>query len=242
MTRRALPTAALVVALVPAAALLPAAALAAALAPAATPAAPARAAGAEPDPVGAHAAIAGAQERLAEMDATISVLQDDADKVDAAGRQKAHDAVTALKTVRDTYKKEIDGVVAQSRQMTVDQLRTARAALEAPYKQFDAAVDADVAQFRLDVAQRKAVVEARLKAEQGYWLGVAADLQTKATDLTAEQRDAVEARIAAVKARAAEAGARVTRLSIATHTAWSALKQGFVSSGRILNDAYTSNR
>ncbi len=239
MTRRALPIAALLVALAPVAALSAAPVLAA---PPAAPAAETRPAGTEPDPVGAHAAIAQAQERLAEMDATISVLQDDADKVDAAGRQKAHDAVTALKTVRDTYKKEIDGVVAQGRQMTADQLRTARAALEAPYKQFDGAVDADVAQFKLDVAQRKAVVEARLKAEQSYWLGVAADLQTKATDLTAEQRDAVEARVAAVRARAAAAGERVTKLSTATRTAWSALKQGFIGSGRILSDAYTSNR
>jgi DNA repair exonuclease SbcCD ATPase subunit len=237
MSRRVLPIATVLLALAPAVALA-----APPAAPAAAPAADAPATRAEPDPVGAHAAIAQAEERLAEMDATISVLQDDADKVNAAARQKAHDSVTALKTVRDTYKKEIDGVVAQSRQMTADQLRTARAALEAPYKQFDAAVDADVTQFRLDVAQRKAVVEARLKAEQSYWLGVAADLQTKAADLTAEQRAAIDARIGAVKARAAAAQARLTRLSTATRTAWSALKQGFISSGKILDDAYTSNR
>ena len=218
---------------------LPGTAMAATVAATADPPAPAAA---PADPVGAHAAIAQAQERLAEMDATISVLQDDSDKVDAAVRQKAHDDVTALKTVRDTYKHEIDGVVAQGRQMTADQLRTARTALEAPYKQFDAAVDADVAQFKLDAAGRKAVIEARLKAEQTYWLGVAADLQTKAADLTAEQRDAVEARVAAVKARAAAAGARVTKLSTATRTAWSALKQGFANSRQILTDAYAPNR
>lgn len=234
MSRRVLPIATLLVALAPAVAL--------AAPPAAAAAADTPAPRAEPDPVGAHAAIAQAEERLAEMDATISVLQDDADKVNAAARQKAHDSVTALKTVRDTYKKEIDGVVAQGRQMTADQLRTARAALEAPYKQFDAAVDADVTQFRLDVAQRKAVVEARLKAEQSYWLGVAADLQTKAADLTAEQRAAIDARIDAVKGRAAAAQARLSRLSTATRTAWSALKQGFITSGKILNDAYSSNR
>ncbi len=176
------------------------------------------------------------------MDATISVLQDDSDKVDAAARQKAHDAVVALKAVRDGYRNQIATVAAQARQMTADQLRTARAALEAPYKQFDAATDAAVAQFKLDVAQRKAVVEARLKAEQSYWLGVAADLQGKVVDLTAEQRDAVEARIAAVKGRAAAAQARLVKLQTAGRTAWSALKQGFISSGRILTDAYTSER
>ncbi len=239
MSRRAVSIAALLIGLAPAATLVSAPALAA---PPAAPVVATHAATAEPDPVGAHAAIAQAQERLAEMDATISVLQDDADKVDAAGRQKAHDAVTALKTVRDTYKKEIDGVAAQARQMTADQLRTARAALEAPFKQFDTAVDADVAQFKLDVAQRKAVVEARLKAEQSYWLSVAADLQGKAADFTAEQRDAIDMRIAAVKGRAAAAQARLTKLSTASHTAWSALKQGFISSGRILTDAYSTNR
>ena len=233
MSRHAVSIAAILVGLAPAAALA---------APPAAPVADTRASATEPDPVGAHAAIAQAQERLAEMDATISVLQDDADKVDAAGRQKAHDAVTALKTVRDTYKKEIDGVSAQARQMTADQLRTARAGLEAPFKQFDSAVDTDVAQFKLDVAQRKAVVEARLEAEQSYWLNVASDLQGKAADLTAEQRDAIDMRIAAVKGRAAAAQARLAKLSTASHTAWSALKQGFISSGRILTDAYSTNR
>ncbi len=190
------------------------------------------------DPVGAHAAIAQAQERLAEIDATISVLQDEADKADGAVRQKAHDAVASLRTIRETYRKELDGVVAQGREMTAAQLAMARTALTAPWTQFEQTLDQDVTAIRLDAGQRKALVEARIRAEQTYWQSVVADLQASAAGLTAEQRAAIDARIARVKAHADEAQMRLTKLSRASQSAWSTLKQGLVSSRQILEQAY----
>ena len=190
------------------------------------------------DPVGAHAAIAQAQERLAEIDATISVLQDDADKADGAARQKARDAVASLRTIRETYRKELDGVVAQGRELTTAQLAMARTALTAPWTQFEQALDQDVATIRLDAEQRKALVQARIRAEQTYWQSVIADLQATAAGLTAEQRAAIDARIARVRAHAEEAQLRLTRLGSASQSAWSALKQGLVSSRQILEQGY----
>ena len=189
------------------------------------------------DPVGAHAAIAEAQERLAEMDATITVLQADADSADAAVRQRAHDAVASLRTIRETYRKEIDGVVAKGREMTADQIAVAKTALTAPWVQFDHAVDGDVAAIRLNVAQRKALIQARLEAEQAYWQGVMTDLKASAKDLTIEQRAAIDARIARVKARADEAAARVGKLAHASQSAWAALKQGFVNSRQVFEES-----
>ncbi len=190
------------------------------------------------DPVGAHAAIAQAQERLAEIDATISVLQDDADKADGAARQKARDAVASLRTIRETYRKELDGVVAQGREMTTAQLAMARTALTAPWTQFEQALDQDVTAVRLDAEQRKALVQARIRAEQTYWLTVISDLQASAAGLTAEQRAAIDARIARVRAHADEAQMRLTKLGSASQSAWSALKQGLVSSRQILEQGY----
>ena len=190
------------------------------------------------DPVGAHAAIAQAQERLAEIDATISVLQEDADKAEGAARQKAHDAVASLRTIRETYRKELEGVVAQGREMTTDQLAMARTALTAPWTQFEQALDQDVTAIRLDAEQRKALVQARIRAEQTYWQSVITDLQASAAGLTAEQRAAIDARIARVRAHADEAQMRLTKLSRASQSAWSALKQGLVSSRQILEDGY----
>ena len=190
------------------------------------------------DPVGAHAAIAQAQERLAEIDATISVLQDEADKADGAVRQKARDAVASLRTIRETYRKELDGVVAQGREMTTAQLAMARTALTAPWTQFEQVLDQDVAAIRLNADQRKALIQARIVAEQTYWQGVVADLQASAAGLTAEQRAAIDARIARVRAHAEEAQSRLTKLSRASQSAWSARKQGLVSSRQILEDGY----
>lgn len=190
------------------------------------------------DPVGAHAAIAQAQERLAEIDATISVLQDEADKADGAVRQKAHDAVASLRTIRETYRKELDGVVAQGREMTAAQLAMARTALTAPWTQFEQVLDQDVATIRLGAEQRKALVLARIRAEQTYWQGVVTDLQASAAGLTAEQRAAIDVRIARVKAHAEEAQMRLTKLGRTTQSAWSALKQGLVSSRQIFEEGY----
>jgi len=194
------------------------------------------------DAVGAHAAIAQAQERLAEIDASITVLQEDADTVQGAARQRAHDAVASLRTLRETYRKEIDGVVAQGRQMTADQLTAVRAALTAPWTQFEQALDQDVAAVKLDATQRKALVEARIKAEQAYWQTVITDLQASASALTAEQRAAIDARIARVRARADEAQARLTKLAHAGQSAWSVLKQGFVNSRQIFDETYRGTR
>ncbi len=230
MSRRALAVAAAL------ATFVPGAALAAPPAPAMAPAADVA------DPTGAHAAIAQAQERLAEIDATITVLQEDVDKLDGAAKQRAEAAVAALKAIRDTYRKEIDGVVAQGRQMTTAQLSAVRSALTAPWTQFEQALDQDVSLLQLDVAQRKALVEARIRAEQAYWQSVIADLKTAATSLTAEQRAAIDARIGAVTARAEAAQIRLTRLSHAGQTAWSALKQGFVNSRQVFDDTYRGTR
>ena len=194
------------------------------------------------DAVGAHAAIAQAQERLAEIDATITVLQEDADKVQGAARQRAHDAVASLRTLRETYRKEVDGVVAQGRQMTADQLTAVRAALTAPWTQFEQALDQDVAAVKLDATQRKALIEARIKAEQAYWQTVITDLQASASALTAEQRAAIDARIARVRARADEAQTRLTKLAHAGQSAWSVLKQGFVNSRQIFDETYRGAR
>ncbi len=221
-------------------ALAPAVAWAASPAPAQADQAPVAAAAT--DPAGAHAAIAQAQERLAEIDATITVLQEQADKADAAAREKARDAVAALKGIRDTYKKELDGVAARGRQMTAEQLAVARAALTAPWTQFQQALDLDVRSLKLDVAQRKAIIQARIKAEQAYWQGIVGDLQTSAANITAEQRAAIDARIAAVRAHAAAAEARLTRLGRASQTAWSALKQGFIDSRQVFDDTYRGTR
>ena len=166
------------------------------------------------------------------------MLQENADKVDGAARQRAHDAVAALRTLRETYRKEIDGVVAQGRAMTAGQIAVAKAALTAPWTQFEQALDRDVAEIKLDADQRKALVEARIKAEQGYWQSVVTDLQSSTAALTAEQRAAIDARIGRVKARIDETQTRLAKLSHASQSAWSALKQGLAHSRQIFDESY----
>ena len=194
------------------------------------------------DPVGAHAAIAEAQERLAEVDATVSVLQEDAEKLEGAVRQRARNAVAGLRTIRDSYRKDVDELVAQARQMTLGQLAAARAALTRRWTTFEQTLDGYVAEVKLDIHQRKALIQARIKAEQAYWQAALTDVRAKAATLTARERVAIEARIARMSARVDEAETRLTKLRNAGHSAWSALKQDFVNSRQILDEAYRDPR
>ena len=90
----------------------------------------------------------------------------------------ARDAVASLRTIRETYRKELDGVVAQGRaDDRCPACHGTRTALTAPWTQFEQALDQDVAAIRLDANQRKALVEARIRAEQTYWQCVVTDLQ-----------------------------------------------------------------
>ena len=65
---------------------------------------------AKPDPLGAHAAIEWARERLLEIDATLATLEEDAGRLRDDASKRADDAIAKLRATRDAYGAKFDAV------------------------------------------------------------------------------------------------------------------------------------
>jgi hypothetical protein len=181
---------------------------------------------AKADPLGAHAAIEWAKARLSEIDATMTTLEEDAGKLHDDARKRADEIIQRLQADREAYRAKIEGIVADGRQQTESMVADTRAALEARWSEFERDLEGYLTTINSEIALRKAVFQARMKAEEAYWRQAIADLKASASSVATERRAALDARIAAVQAEADAAKARLARLQQAGGDAWSALRDG----------------
>jgi hypothetical protein len=181
---------------------------------------------AKADPLGAHAAIEWAKARLSEIDATMATLEEDAGKLHEDARKRADEIISKLQADREAYRTKIEGILADGRQQTESMVAETRAGLEARWSEFERDLEGYLTTINSEIALRKAVFQARMKAEETYWRQTIADLKASASSVAAERRAALDARIAAVQAEADAAKARLAKLQQAGGDAWSALRDG----------------
>jgi hypothetical protein len=127
---------------------------------------------------------------------------------------------------RDAYRAKIEGVLADGRQQTESMVAASAVALEAQWSAFERDLEGYLTTINSEIALRKAVFQARMKAEESYWRQRIADLKASASSVAAERRAALDTRIAAVQAEADAAKARLAKLQQAGGDAWSALRDG----------------
>lgn len=197
---------------------------------------------AQSDPVRAHATIEWAKAGLSEIDATIKTLEQDASKLSGDARKRADETVQKLRATREAYRAKIEGILADGRQQTEAQIAETRATLEARWNEFEHDLDGYLATINSEVALRKAVFQARVKAEELYWQQTIAELKTSVTTVAAEQRAAIEARIAQVQADTDAAKARLAKLQQTGGEAWSALRDGLTDARRAFEKAQEAVR
>lgn len=197
---------------------------------------------AQTDPMGAHAAIALEMARLSEIDATIAALEKDASKLDSDARARADATLQKLRATREAYRAAIEGALADSRQMTEEQIAQTRTALDERWNEFERDVEGYFATVNSEIAVQKVVFQARLEAEQLYWQQEIADLKASATTVAAEQRAAIEAKIADLQAQANSAKERLTKLQQAGNEAWSALRDGLADAHLLFDKTYDAIR
>jgi hypothetical protein len=178
------------------------------------------------DALGVHAAIAWAKARLSEMDAIVTTLEEDAGKLRDDARRRADETIAMLRSTRQAYGAKVESLYADGKQQTEAILAEARAALDARWSEFERELDGYLTTINSEIALRKAVFEARVKAQETYWRQAIADLKASAASVAAERRAALEARIAAVQIQADAARMRLFRLQQAGGEAWSALRDG----------------
>jgi hypothetical protein len=194
------------------------------------------------DPVGAHAAIAWAKERLSEIDATVTTLEEDASKLGDDARKQADGIIAKLRATREACGAKIEGLLADGRQQTEAMVAETRAALEAQWSAFEHELEGYLTTVNSEIALRRQVFQARAKAEEAYWRQAIADLKASASSAAAERRAALEARIAALQAEADAARARLVKLQLAGGDAWSALRDGLGEARVVFDKTYDAVR
>jgi hypothetical protein len=160
-----------------------------------------------------------ANERLDEMDATLSFLEGKVGEVQADLRARADKLLAELRAkqeeFRNTVKKNVD---AKEAAFTV-----ARAKLETDWKAFEADVAKYVESFSKRIEQQQAIFKIQAAAQLKAWQEAADKLASDAKQFAAERRTEIDAAVKGMKADAAVAEEKLHKLNEAGAQSWSAL-------------------
>lgn len=197
---------------------------------------------AQNDPSLARRAVEWSRDRLAELDATIIVLEKESARLQGEARKNADEALKALRDRRDAYRAQAEEAAANARTWTDAQVAAARKSLDDGWAAFQATRDRYLEAANVDLTTRRAILEAELEARQKAWRNSIDELRAKASKLAADQRAAIDARIAALNAQVDEAKARIARLEDASAEAWEKTKKSYADAQKLFSETYASIR
>jgi len=187
-------------------------------------------------------AIEWSQERLAELDATIAILEKNAAELQGTARVKADATLKQLRDTRDAYRAELQEALDNSRTWTEAQIAAARKALDDGWTTFQSETEAYLADVQADFATRKAVLMAQIEVRQKALQDSVERLKADAGKLAESQRVAIESRIAALDTQVQEGKARFVRLKEASSDSWESAKQSYADVQKQISDTYLSIR
>lgn len=185
------------------------------------------------EPSRAHRALAWSQDRLAQLDANITALEDDASRLRGEARNKADAALADLRKQRDAYRYRAQDAATNAKNWSDTQVAEARQALDNDWTAFQAARDKYLEESKASIATRRAVLEAELEAQQKALTGLRSD----AAKLAAEQRTVVDARIATLNAGVEEIKARISKASAEV---WETTKKSYREAQQLFSETYAS--
>jgi len=187
-------------------------------------------------------AIEWSQERLAELDATIAILEKNAAELQGRARAKADASLKQLRDTRDAYRTKLQETLDNSRTWTEAQMAAGRKALDDGWTTFRSETEAYLADVQADFATRKAVLTAQIEVRQKALQDSVESLKADAGKLAKSQRAAIESRIAALDTQVEEAKARLTRLKEASSDSWESAKQSYADVQKRISETYLSIR
>lgn len=197
---------------------------------------------AQADPSLARKALGWSRDRLAELDATIIVLERQEAKLSGDLRTKADESLKALRDQRDTYRIKAEEAAASVKTWSDNQVSEAQKALDKNWTRFQAERDQYLETTKADLATRRAILEAELEARKKSWQAAIDDLHADAQQLAVDQQTAIDARIAALKVQIVEGEARLGQLQDASAEAWATAKKGYEEAQKLFSDTYASIR
>lgn len=136
-------------------------------------------------------ALGWSQVRLAQLDANIAVLEEEASKLSGEARTQADAGLVELRKQRDTYMRRIHGVADNARNWSDDQMAEALQALDDDWAKFQATSNKHLEETKATIATRRALLQAELEAQQKIIAQLRGDVSKLATD----QRALIDSRI-----------------------------------------------
>lgn len=174
-----------------------------------------------------------AEARLAEMSATVTSLQSEADKLQADARKKAQASIAEMVKRRDAF----SSAIKKQGATTADTWAKTKTALESEWKAFETTLQQYFEEAREKTGQQTAVFRASAEAQRKAWQKGIDELQTAAAGLASEQKAQAET---AVKRMTADGDAARKKLDAIVHAgakSWSAYSEALVASRAAFDSA-----
>jgi len=189
-------------------------------------AAPATTEAAAQEPSGMHRAIRWAQTELQEMDAAITVLEENTAKLSGDARTKAEAELEKLRAVRQEYERSLEEAAATTDAKAREEAQRLGTALATQWDEFEANLAAYYDVAKADYELRRAVFLARAHAQQAAFQQDIDALNQS----TAAAAEGVKARLdehkSALQARLREDQDKLDRLGAATNASWEQFVDG----------------
>jgi hypothetical protein len=174
-----------------------------------------------------------AEERLDEMDATLTSLEGKAAEVQADAQDKASKVLAELRKSRDGFRdaiKKQTGANEAAWTGAKTKLETEWSAFEAEVKKY---VESYGKRFELQQATFKLQAAAQLKA----WRDAADKLASAASEFASGRRDEIETNVNRMKADAVAAEKKLLKLNQAGSQSWSALTAALTETRAVFDRA-----
>ncbi len=166
-----------------------------------------------------HFYVNWAKERLDEMDATLTSLENKVADVHADARAKADKLLSTMRAKRDDFR----NIVKRQAEANEASWITAQAQLEARWRSFETEAREFVESFVKQVEQQQETFKLQAAAQLNAWREAADKFGSAADQFGAERRREIEAALTRMKADAVTAEAKLQKLSEAGNRSWSAL-------------------
>jgi len=185
-----------------------------------------------------HFYLNWAKERLDEMDAMLTSLEDKVGGVQADFRDKASRTLADLRKKRDDFRDTVRKHAEANEAVWISTKTT----LESEWSAFEAEVTKYVEGFGKKIEQQQATFKLQSAAQLNAWREAARNFGSEAQEFAAERRGEIDAVVKRMSAEAAVAEEQLKKLNQAGTQSWSALLAALTETRAVFDRANQAAR
>jgi hypothetical protein len=191
-----------------------------------------------PTQSGIHFYLNWAKERLGEMDAMLTSLEDKAGGVQAEFRDTAGKVLADLRKKRDDFRETVRKHAEANEAVWISTKTT----LESEWSAFEAEVTKYVEGFGKRIEQQQATFKLQSAAQLNAWREAASQFGSKAQEFAAGRRVEIDSVLKRMSAEAAMAEEQLKKLNQAGTQSWSALMAALTETRAVFDRANQAAR